>query len=408
MLLRTSVLDRVNGELADLLTGNDGGERVLQDLEQANAFVVSVDAARSWFRYHQMFAGLLRLKLRRTAPGEVAGLHRTASSWFAAHGHPVEAIRHAQSAGDWDLTARLLADYWPGLYLDGPGTLVHELLAGFPAEVRAANAQFAALIAFDKLAQGSLKAAEWYLGTAEHGMASVPQARRAQSQLLLGIARLHVAHQRGDLSVVAQEAQQLEAATETDSVAQSGLDLDLRALVLIELGAAGVWPGRFREAASHLEHGVALARRIGRPFLEFGGVAHLAMALTFKALMATIDYGGQANETTERDGWSTEPAAGTARLIHGAASIQQRPQEGGSWSQQAAEYSTRAIELAERHGWCEQPTAGTAYLICGFLLIRQGRLEEGEYWVQQAERTVRAEATPRPGWLSNTCAVRSN
>jgi LuxR family maltose regulon positive regulatory protein len=94
LLLRTSVLDRVNGELADLLTGDDGGERTLQDLEQANAFVVSLDASRSWFRYHQLFAGLLRLELRRTAPGEVAGLHRAAAAWLARHGYPVEAIRH--------------------------------------------------------------------------------------------------------------------------------------------------------------------------------------------------------------------------------------------------------------------------------------------------------------------------
>ena len=65
LLLRTSVLDQVNGELADLLTGGSGGERVLQDLEQAGAFVVSLDPARSWFRYHRLFAGLLELELRR-------------------------------------------------------------------------------------------------------------------------------------------------------------------------------------------------------------------------------------------------------------------------------------------------------------------------------------------------------
>jgi LuxR family transcriptional regulator, maltose regulon positive regulatory protein len=70
LLLRTSVLERVNGELADLLAGGCGGERMLQDLEQANAFVVSLDASRSWFRYHQMFAGLLQLELRRAAPEE--------------------------------------------------------------------------------------------------------------------------------------------------------------------------------------------------------------------------------------------------------------------------------------------------------------------------------------------------
>ena len=97
LLLRTSILERVNGELADLLTGDSGGERVLQDLEAANAFVVALDAARSWFRYHHLFADLLQLELRRTEPDEVAGLHRAAAGWFAGHGYPVEAIRHAQA-----------------------------------------------------------------------------------------------------------------------------------------------------------------------------------------------------------------------------------------------------------------------------------------------------------------------
>ena len=105
LLLRTSILERVSGELADLLTGDEGGERVLQDLEAAGAFVVSVDADRSWFRYHQMFAGLLRLELRRAEPGAVTGLHRAAAGWLAARGFAVEAVRHAQAAGDWELAA---------------------------------------------------------------------------------------------------------------------------------------------------------------------------------------------------------------------------------------------------------------------------------------------------------------
>ncbi|MEV5540950.1 AAA family ATPase [Saccharopolyspora shandongensis] len=100
LLLRTSLLGRVNGELADLLTGGSGGERILQDLEQSNAFVMAVDAARSWFRYHGLFADLLRLELRRTALVDAAVLHRKAAGWFAAHGQVVEAIRHAQTAQD--------------------------------------------------------------------------------------------------------------------------------------------------------------------------------------------------------------------------------------------------------------------------------------------------------------------
>ena len=169
LLLRTSILERVNGELADLLTGGSGGERVLQDLEEANAFVVSLDAARSWFRYHHLFAGLLQLELRRTEPGEVAALHELAAGWFAGHGFPVEAIRHAQAARDWGLAARLLADHWPGLHLGGQAGTAHELLAGFPAEARAADVELAAVAAADELAQGSLEAAERYLELAERG-----------------------------------------------------------------------------------------------------------------------------------------------------------------------------------------------------------------------------------------------
>ena len=132
LLLRTSVLDRVNGELADLLTGGSGGERVLQDLEEAGAFVVAVDAARSWFRYHHLFAGLLQLELRRAGPGEVAGLHELAATWLAGHGFGVDAIRHAQAAQDWGRAARLLADYWPGLYLDGQAATIHGLAGRVP------------------------------------------------------------------------------------------------------------------------------------------------------------------------------------------------------------------------------------------------------------------------------------
>ena len=176
LLTDLSPLQRVNGELADLLTGDEGGERVLQNLEEANAFVVSLDAARSWFRYHHLFAGLLQLELRRTEPGEVAALHELAAGWFADHGYPVEAVRHAQAAQDWGMATRLLADHWPGLHLGGQAATVHALLAGFPPRVRVADAELTALTAIDELEQGSMEAAERYLGLAEREAASVPQA----------------------------------------------------------------------------------------------------------------------------------------------------------------------------------------------------------------------------------------
>jgi LuxR family transcriptional regulator, maltose regulon positive regulatory protein len=345
LLLRTSVLERVNGELADLLTGDSGGERVLQDLEEANAFVVALDAARSWFRYHHLFADLLQLELRRTAPGEVASLHRAAAGWFAGHGFPVEAVRHAQAARDWALAARLLADNWPGLHLGGQAATVHGLLARFPAGASTTDAELAALGAADQLAQGSLEAAERYLHLAERGSASVLTGRRGQFQVLLGVIRLLHARQRGNLPGVAKEAHGLQALAEVPQAAQP-LGDELRALALINLGSTEVWTTRFEEAERHLDQAIALAHRIGRPFLEFTGLAYLAAVEIYRS------------------------------------------------AARAAERSMQAIDLARRHGWTEEPAAGIAYLTFGSVQIGQGRPEEGEVWVQRAERTVTEEAEP--------------
>jgi LuxR family transcriptional regulator, maltose regulon positive regulatory protein len=350
LLLRTSVLDRVNGELADLLTGDDGGERVLQELEEANAFVVSLDAARSWFRYHHLFADLLRLQLRHTAPGEVTALHQAAARWLAERGFPVEAIRHAQTARDWDLAARLLADHWPGLYLDGQAAVIHALLAGFPAEQLAANAELAAVAAADELARGSLEAAERHLGLAER--ASVPAGRGGQAQLLAGIVRLLLARQRGDLPAVAEQARRLQDLAEAPDAVQYRLGEDLRAMALTNLGITESWTNRPEEAERHLEQSVALARRIGRPFLEFSGLAHQAVAEHFRSSVA-----------------------------------------------QAARRARQAVELAERHGWTDEPDVGAAYTVLAVVLAWQGRLEEAGDWLQRAERTIRAEAEPAPRWL---------
>src|SRR5260370_39219085 len=100
LLLRTALLERVNGELAGLLTGRPGAEPILLDLEDANAFVESLDPGRTWFRYHHLFADFLRLELRRRLPEEVPGLHRRAAGWFTSHAQAAAAILPTQAPGD--------------------------------------------------------------------------------------------------------------------------------------------------------------------------------------------------------------------------------------------------------------------------------------------------------------------
>ena len=113
LLLRTSILERVSGPLADVLTGAMGAEAILQRLEDQNAFVTALDAARTWFRYHHLFADLLRLELRRVAPATIPSLHHAAAAWHEQEGDVVEAVRHYQAAGEWAPAGRLLRGQLP-------------------------------------------------------------------------------------------------------------------------------------------------------------------------------------------------------------------------------------------------------------------------------------------------------
>jgi LuxR family maltose regulon positive regulatory protein len=350
LLLRTSLLERVNGELADLLTGASGGERILQDLERAGAFVVSVDAARSWFRYHRLFAGLLQLELRHTEPREVAELHRAAAEWLARHGYPMEAVRHAQAAEDWGLARRLLSDHWPDEYLSGRDSTLGELLARFPRGTVAADAELTAVKVASDLCRGSLDEAGRNLARAASALASMPADRRGRVQVLLSVLRFSLARRRMDIPAAAGEAQSLLARMNAADAARLGLGADLRATALISLGTAEIWAFHFKDAEQHLEQGVDLARRIGRPYLEF-------MALTY---------------------WA-----------HGMMLF--RPDE------LLPARARQAVELAERHGWGEEPLAGIAYTVLGGVLLYQGRLADAEPWLERAERTLRIEVEPAAG-----------
>ena len=365
LLVRTSVLERVSGPLADVLTGNSGGERILQDLERAGAFVVSLDAGRSWFRYHQLFADLLQLELRRSEPYERPALHRAAAGWLAGHGHPVEAVRQAQAARDWEMAGRLLSDRWLDLYLGGRGATLVELLARFPGRIVAASPELTIVAAASDLIRGRLEDAGRHLAQAADALTAVPADRRGHVRVMLAVPRLLLARRLVDFPVVAEEAQRLLAATgpattepattgatatEATAAADLGLADDLRATALISLGIAEIWAFRFEDAERHLKRGVALAREIGRPYLEFTGLSHRA---------------------------------------HGMLLFQPDTAQ--------AESSQQAIELAERHGWGEEPLAGMAYAQLGIVLLYQGRLDEAEPWLERAERTLRTEMEPATG-----------
>src|SRR5262245_51303334 len=216
LLLRTSILEQVSGALADRLTGCSGSEQILLELEDAGAFVVSLDGERTWFRYHHLFADLLALELRRTSPQELPNLHTMAAEWLAEHGYPVEAIRHAQAAENWGLAAPLLADNWFGLELDGRRATGRQLLSRFPAGMVRSSPELAVLGAAAERLGGSLDDAERYLRLAETEVSLVAEDRRERFQLALAFTRLSVARMRVDLHAAEEAAERLRAHTDTD------------------------------------------------------------------------------------------------------------------------------------------------------------------------------------------------
>ena len=276
LLLRTSILPRVNGSLADRLTDSQGSERILLELEEANAFVVATNPERTWFRYHGLFADLLRLELRRTEPEAISPLHLDAARWFAEHGHVLDAIRHAQAAEDWGYAARLLAEHGFSLSLDGRGAAIGALVAAFPAETLT-DPELAAYVAYWEVSQHSLDAAAAYIALAERHAQHVLPERQRRVDALLATARLALARRRGDLDAALREAGPLLESDGADTATDVALGSDARAVALMNLGIVELWAFRWDDSTRHLEQALALARQIDRPYVAVRCLSHLAL-----------------------------------------------------------------------------------------------------------------------------------
>ena len=279
LLLRTSILERVSGPLADSLTGGTGAEATLQRLEDQSAFVTALDAARTWFRYHHLFADLLRLELRRSAPATIPSLHRAAAVWLEQEGDVLEAVRHHQAAGDWAAAARLLIDNYLTLTMAGRGETLHALLGEFPPTPIWAM---------------EISRLRWPSTTSSMACSRRPRLnrnspgdsrrqsraeRRRLFHVYLAILDVELARRRSDLATAREAMRELEAALGAAAeVGELPVPPDYWALVLMNLGIVELWAGRPGDARQHLEECSRSTRRISRPFIEIGCLAHLAIA----------------------------------------------------------------------------------------------------------------------------------
>src|SRR5229473_3587042 len=344
MLLRTSVVDRLNGELADLLAGRLGSEQMLLELEDANAFVVSLDAQRTWFRYHQLLADFLRLELRRRSAGEVPDLHRKAARWFTDHGDAVEGVRHTLAAGDWLDSARLLADHLFSLTLDGREGAIAVLLRSFPAGVSAENPELALAHAAVQLAQGRLEEAAAQLALGESHVQRVTPTRRRRLAVAIASLRLALARRSGKFTEAMEQVNLLEASIGDKSGEEIGMSSELRAVALMNLGIVETWSGRFDDAERHLSEGAALAEAIGRPYIE----------VTCRAYQAFPSV-------------SLEPALERGRY---------------------------ALALADRYGFGDRPVLAPALGAVASIEVWTGEFEEGERWLHRGWEVIRPDIDP--------------
>jgi LuxR family transcriptional regulator, maltose regulon positive regulatory protein len=346
LLLRTALLDRVNGELADLLTGRSGSERILLDLEDTNAFVLSLDPARTWFRYHRLFADLLRLELRRRLPEELRVLHRLSAQWFNEHGEIIDSIRHTQAAGDWSDAARLLADHSFGLTLDGQAQTIQTLLRAFPPGAVTEGPDIPLARATSELARGRLDEAAAHLTVAETSIAATPPDRKHRLEVATAALRLSLARKRGHLAGVVEQVRFLASPITGQSDEDIALDSDLRAVALMNLGIVEAWSLGNSDSERHLQEGADLARSIGRPYLEVACLAELAFAAKI------------------------EPFATTRRRCR------------------------EAIALAEQHGWGTEPVIAPALVNLAGTHIWAGEFDEGDRWLRRAARALETDTGP--------------
>jgi LuxR family maltose regulon positive regulatory protein len=347
MLLRTSLVDRVNGELADLLADRSGSEQMLLGLEDANAFVVSLDSERSWFRYHHLLADFLRLELRRKFANELSDLHRRAAQWFADHGDVVEAVRHTLAAGDWPDAARLVADHSFSWVLDGQAGTIDAVLQAFPEGASADHPDLALAHAASELNHGRLEEAAAQLTLAESHVDRAPPARRRRLAIAIASLRLALARRSGRFSEVIEQVKLLDASISGESNEQIAMGSELRAVALLNLGIVETWSGRLADAERHLSEGAELARMIGQPYLEVACRAHQGFPSKTVSVAAARERGGQAVALAERYGLADRPVLAPALgAVAGMAIWMGEFDEGERWLRRAWEVADPGVDPA--------------------------------------------------------------
>jgi LuxR family transcriptional regulator, maltose regulon positive regulatory protein len=226
-LLETSVLDRLCGALCDAVTGRSGGQRLLEAIERANLFLTPLDDVRGWWRYHQLFADLLRVRLAEEQPERLPVLHRAAAAWGERHGLVDDPIGHALAAGDGDWAARMVERHIGKMPAGGETATVTRWLAALPAGLVQNRPRLCVAQAYQAVMTGRAGALERWLDAADRALSASSAGEPAQEEArpgredwtaglpgedvpgMVAVLRADLARLRGDAGRTIQHARQV-------------------------------------------------------------------------------------------------------------------------------------------------------------------------------------------------------
>ena len=259
LLLRTSILDCVSADLASELAGDSQAGRTLMALSQANAFVRPL--GHGWFRYHSMFAEVLRLKLRIEHPNQLPGLHQRAAQWYQRNGCLAEAVRHAADSGDWQFAARMVLDELAIGQLINPRDKqpLTEVFRRMPLDPVPTQPQPLLVIAAMGLADAEDQSCAHSLTAADRVLDTLPPDDEIPARLSSALIQLALSRRTGDLDTATAAAARARTLLGRLPASLLALRPEFPAQVLSGCGAAELRADRVDEAVAIFKAGAAAA-----------------------------------------------------------------------------------------------------------------------------------------------------
>ncbi|NMB87879.1 MAG: AAA family ATPase [Chloroflexi bacterium] len=311
-LLQTSVLDKLCPELCDAVTGRAHSAALLDRLFNANLFLVPLDDDQRWYRYHHLFADLLRSQQSRLEKDAPAQLHRRASHWYAGVGMAEEAIEHALAAGDYPRVIQLLERFAPSLALYGNALMMERWVQAIPIQWHSHDPKANLALAWTYLLRGNFNRVGVYLDQANAAMDAAPRrddmpALRAEWDALQS-NRLHLQGQAGESIALATRALQ---AVPPD-------DFYLRGVAYLGLGGGRRQAGDFAGSLEAYQQAIHYCRASGNLVAELLAVTSLSlMALQHGQLHFAAQTAQQGIEYVQARGFSSLPMLGVAHTSLG-------------------------------------------------------------------------------------------